>query len=167
MNKSIYLKRIKVFALFILLSGCSLSDQIVSMKNLSHCQFKLGKIENISLAGVDVSLVKVATELNIIDKAKIFANIATGRLPLKFRINIEANNPNPVKAGESIYIEGLEFTENNLVIELLDLNGHTLKSEHLFTNQNAVFQVPNLPTGVYIIEIRSINGKACARIMVQ
>ncbi len=75
--------------------------------------------------------------------------------------------PNPVKAGEVIYIEGLDLTAKYSQIELYDLTGHKIKSANLLMNPNTQFQIPNVPAGVYIIGIHHAKGLTLERIVVQ
>jgi len=75
--------------------------------------------------------------------------------------------PNPVKAGELIYIEGLDVDAKNSLIVLYDLNGNRIKSSNIFMNENAQFQIPDLPAGDYIIGIHHTKGIISVKIMVQ
>lgn len=125
--------RIKFIFLTILLSGCGLVDQMVSMKNLNQCQFKISGIENIHLAGVNVTPAKVVTDLNILDKAKILANLAKGSLPLKFTINVDVNNPNPVKAAMSKFEWILKIDDSEI------LNGEMNKYVEIAPNTSNTF----------------------------
>ncbi len=73
------------------LSGCSgVNDTI---KNAERLQFKLGKVDNLNIAGVRLSNVRSLNDLNIIEGASLLGAFAGGSLPASLTVNLIAKNP--------------------------------------------------------------------------
>lgn len=64
------------------------------LKNLTKCQFRIGTVESITLAGVNIQTVRRFTDLGVKDAAKIGTALAGGNLPLGMVVNLEVKNPN-------------------------------------------------------------------------
>ncbi|CAN5420259.1 hypothetical protein BH09BAC1_BH09BAC1_00630 [soil metagenome] len=75
--------------------GCKTLKELA---NFARCKFRYTNITQTQLAGVDVTKVMNYKDLNFTDAAKVGANLAQGRLPLNFIINLQVNNPNAEKA---------------------------------------------------------------------
>ncbi|MDQ3019975.1 MAG: hypothetical protein M3R36_05305 [Bacteroidota bacterium] len=87
------LQTLNIFILLVLIQlGCSGVNNAI--KNAERLQFKLGKVDNLNLAGVRLSNIKSIRDLNIIDGASLLAAFAGGRLPASFTLNLIAKNPN-------------------------------------------------------------------------
>jgi len=126
MNK-IKLQAIIVCFSAIIINSCS---QLKEMATLTKCQFKLKSVENISLAGVNIQNLTNFSQLNLIDAAKITSAVANGTLPLSFVLNVEAKNPNPVKASMNklewiLFIDDIEMINGilNKKIEIAPSGG--------------------------------------------
>lgn len=96
-------------------SSCEILQQATELHTFSKCEFRLSTIENIRLAGVDVQNIKEFSDINFIDAAKISQAVLGGDLPLSFRLNIEAENPNSKTAALNkldwiLFIDGIEMT---------------------------------------------------------
>ncbi|HRS54459.1 MAG TPA: hypothetical protein P5250_07105, partial [Bacteroidales bacterium] len=70
------------------------------------------------------------SQLNLIDAAKITSAVANGTLPLSFVLNVEAKNPNPVKASMNklewiLFIDDIEMINGilNKKIEIAPSGG--------------------------------------------
>jgi hypothetical protein len=70
-----------------------------ALTNLQRLQFKLGAVNNFSLAGVRLSSVGSISELSLIDAARIVAAFTQGELPASFTLNVLAKNPNDGTGG--------------------------------------------------------------------
>lgn len=87
----------KIFFL-VAISGILLSCKPKEIKTFLKCEFKLQKIENMSLAGVDIENVKTIKDLNFLEAAKITSASMSESLPINFDLVILAKNPNQQKA---------------------------------------------------------------------
>lgn len=64
------------------------------LKNLTKCQFRIGTVKGITLAGVNIQAVRRFSDLGLKDAAKVGTALATGNLPLGMTVNLEVKNPN-------------------------------------------------------------------------
>ncbi len=71
--------------------GCSTID---TLANITRLQFKLGDINNFSLAGVNLSNKNSITDFSVTDALKLTQGFASNNLPAKFTLNVLAKNPN-------------------------------------------------------------------------
>lgn len=71
--------------------GCSTID---TLSNITRLQFKLGDINNFSLAGVNLSNKSSITDFSVTDALKLTTGFASNNLPAKFTLNVLAKNPN-------------------------------------------------------------------------
>lgn len=72
-----------------------------ALTNLQRLQFKLGAVNNFSLAGVRLTSIGSISELNLIDAARLLAAFSQGELPASFTLNVLAKNPNDGTGGTS------------------------------------------------------------------
>lgn len=72
-------------------TGCTAIDAI---SNISRLQFKLGSIDNFSLAGVNLSNKSSISSFSVTDVLKLTEGFASNNLPAKFTLNVLAKNPN-------------------------------------------------------------------------
>lgn len=75
----------------ITIAGCK---SIRELKNLTKCQFRIGTVKGITLAGVNIQAVRRFSDLGLKDAAKVGAALASGNLPLNMTVNLEVKNPN-------------------------------------------------------------------------
>ncbi len=86
-----------LFCLVLLaLGGCK---SMRELKNLSKCQFRIGTVTGITLAGVNIQSVRKFSDLGFTDAGKVGLALASGSLPLAMNVNLEVKNPNKVAAG--------------------------------------------------------------------
>ena len=83
-----------IIAVF-LLPGCTILEEMVSF---SRCEFRLGSVENITLAGINVQQVSSLSDLSTADAARLTGALATGTLPLNLTLNVDIRNPNQARA---------------------------------------------------------------------
>lgn len=89
----------KIFLLIsviFLITSCSVYQTIV---NLSRLQFKLGKVDNFQLGGIDISGKSKLEDFNFQDLLKLTKAFSSGSLPASFILNVEAKNPNDGTGG--------------------------------------------------------------------
>lgn len=90
-------KLISGFILFVsFITGCSL---IQTAENLSRLKYKIQSASDYRLIGIDLKSKTRISDFSAVEILKLTASIAKGELPLTFRINIEAKNPNDGTGG--------------------------------------------------------------------
>jgi len=85
-----------ISSLIFLIVSCSVYQTIV---NLSRLQFKLGKVDNFQLNGIDISNKTKLEDFNFQDLLKLTNAFSSGSLPASFILNVEAKNPNDGTGG--------------------------------------------------------------------
>jgi len=89
-----------LFVVLLSLAGCkSLSDISNSLTSLSKMEFKLESIENMRLAGVDVTKVSDPKRLSFADGISLGKAFAEKKFPATFTLNVDARNPNNGQSG--------------------------------------------------------------------
>ena len=68
------------------------------LKNLTKCQFRIGTVKGITLAGVNIQTVRRFADLKLTDATKVGGALAAGNLPLAMTVNLEVKNPNKTLA---------------------------------------------------------------------
>lgn len=89
-------KIILISGLILLIAGCSVYETLV---NISRLQFKLGKVDNFNLNGIDISNKSKLEDFNFQDLLKLTSSFSSGSLPASFVLNVEAKNPNDGTGG--------------------------------------------------------------------
>jgi len=124
---------LSIAVLFVTFESCDVLQQATELHTFSKCEFRLNTIDNIKLAGVDVQNIKDFSDINFIDAAKISQALLTGNLPLSFRLNVEAKNPNQKTAALNklewiLFIDDIEMTSGttNERIEIPANNGQSI-----------------------------------------
>jgi hypothetical protein len=92
------MKKRHLALIFLLLLSIAACKSIRELKNLSKCQFRIGTVKGINLAGVPIQTVRRFADIGVRDAAKIAAALAGGNLPFGMTINVEAKNPNKMVA---------------------------------------------------------------------
>lgn len=87
-------KRILTLSLLVTVMVWGSCKTIKELTNFAKCKFRYTNITQTQLAGIDVTKVINYKDLNIKDAAKVATNLAQGKLPLNFTINLQVNNPN-------------------------------------------------------------------------
>ncbi|MDB5267957.1 MAG: hypothetical protein JWP58_997 [Hymenobacter sp.] len=95
------------------LSSCGISEQVQQAKAFKNVDVRLVGIEQATLAGIDVTNVRQASDLSTVQKAALLAGYASRNLPLRLRLNLEFRNPNDETAAlnEFDYIALLDGKE--------------------------------------------------------
>lgn len=91
-------KYIITIALLLSLSNlsCSVYDTFV---NLSRLKFKLGRVDNFSLNGIQISNKQKLADFSTMDVINLSSAVLQGKLPVSFTLNVEAKNPNDGTGG--------------------------------------------------------------------
>ena len=89
-------KYIFILIALISFSSCSVYETIV---NVSRLKFKLDSVNNLQIRGVSLSDKDQFKDFNIGEIAALTAGLASGDLPVSFKLNIAADNPNDGSGG--------------------------------------------------------------------
>ncbi len=81
-----------------------------ALENAQRLQFKLGKVNGFSLAGVNLQNISSINSFSLLDAASLLAAFTSGTMPATFNVNLIAKNPNT--AGGS--------TESSQILKSLD-----------------------------------------------
>jgi len=90
------LKNIFLFLVVFLLASCSVYETFV---NLSRLQFKLDKIGNFELNGINLSNKKALKDFSPQEILNISVMFSSGKFPVSFVLNVDAKNPNDGTGG--------------------------------------------------------------------
>lgn len=89
----------KLFFLLFLVTfaaGCGVYETLV---NISRLQFKLGDVNNFKVSGITIEDKQKLSDINPIDAMRLAGEVANGRLPVSFTLNVLADNPNDGNGG--------------------------------------------------------------------
>jgi hypothetical protein len=75
----------------ILINGCTGIGDAVS--NAQRLQWKLGTVSGMSVSGVSLTNVSNFSSINPLDLVKLTSDVASGKLPASFTLNLLAKNP--------------------------------------------------------------------------
>ena len=107
-------KNIAALIVLVLTASCSVLQQANEMKNFARCEFRLKNVEDVTLAGVDVTDVDQFSDLSFAEATNISMTVLKGELPLYFVLNVEVRNPNPEKASMNRFLWDL-FIDDILI----------------------------------------------------
>ena len=79
-----------LLAVLLLAPGCTTISQLAALRQVD---FDLGGVQNGLVAGVDLDRVAQTRSLGVTDVARLTAAAATGSVPLRFTLNVDAENP--------------------------------------------------------------------------
>ncbi len=105
-----------LFVSIISLQSC---DVLQQMATFTKCEFKMNSLTDTKLAGIDIQNKNSFSDLTFMDAANVTKTLLGGELPLTFKLNIEAKNPNPATAAMQkmnwiLYIDDNEITQGVL-----------------------------------------------------
>lgn len=106
--------------LAVIMVSCSVLEQANEMKNFAKCEFRLKNVQDVTLAGVDVTDVDQFSDLSYSEATNITMTAVKGKLPLYFILNVEVRNPNPEKASMSrflwdLFIDDIKITSGKVI----------------------------------------------------
>lgn len=100
MNRRIYLTAIAVIVATLFLGSCKTLNKFAdSLSNLQRLEFKLDNVNNFMLAGVNLSNIKSAKDISLMDGIKLTKAFSDKKWPAQFVLNVDAKNPNDGKGG--------------------------------------------------------------------
>ncbi|MCK9617229.1 MAG: LEA type 2 family protein [Lentimicrobiaceae bacterium] len=82
-------------------TACDVLQQAEKMANLTKCEFRLGSVTNLKLAGINVQNAKAVKDLSLMDAQRLLTAVAANSFPLTFTLNVDVRNPNTSAAGLS------------------------------------------------------------------
>jgi LEA14-like dessication related protein len=82
-------------------TACDVLQQAEKMANLTKCEFRLGSVTNLKLAGINVQNAKAVKDLSLMDAQRLLTAVAANSFPLTFTLNVDTRNPNTSAAGLS------------------------------------------------------------------
>ncbi len=89
-----------VLPLFLLFAFTNISCSIYkTLVNISRLQFKLGKVNNLTVSGISVEGKTKLSDFNAMDFLKLSSSVAGKKFPVSFTLNVEAKNPNDGTGG--------------------------------------------------------------------
>ncbi len=106
-----------VFSAFLFQSCETFSEIARTLNNLERLQFRLQGIDDFSLAGIRISLKSQLRDFTVADGIRLLAAFHGRRLPARFRLNVEAYNPNDGSGGSSRTISTLTRFDWRLLID--------------------------------------------------
>jgi hypothetical protein len=122
----------KIIPLVLLVGLLTSCDFIKETFNLINCKYKINNASNLTWAGIDLTNIKSASDLSIMDAAKAAAAIASNDYNIGFNLNVlamnETANPASVKGFDYILsLDEEEFTrgENPNYNVTINPNGGT------------------------------------------
>ena len=117
------------------------------MKTFARCEFRLKNIQDVTLAGVDITNVDQLSDLSFPEASNITMTAMQGKLPLFFQLNVEVRNPNDQKASMNRFLWDL-FIDNNLIT-----SGKVTKD--VSVEPNGGISVMPIEVGVDLFEVLS------------
>jgi len=88
-----------IFLIVFVTAACSVVRQGKQMATLAKCEFRIGSITNLYLAGINVQEIKSISDLTIMDAQQLIRSLTGSTFPLNLTLNVEARNPNSSIAG--------------------------------------------------------------------
>lgn len=90
-------KLIKVVLItLIFLSGCGIYQTI---QNISRLKYRIQSAQDYEILGIDITRKKSLRDFSSVEMLKLTSGLLQGSMPLTFKINIEAKNPNDGTGG--------------------------------------------------------------------
>ncbi|UHG90149.1 hypothetical protein [Spirosoma oryzicola] len=86
-------------ALPLLLSRCSVNQQLSQAKALGDCRYTIASADSVFLAGTDIREFRKLEDLNPARFPRLAAGLLTRNVPLDARINLDITNPTNKLAG--------------------------------------------------------------------
>ncbi|HPN37974.1 MAG TPA: hypothetical protein PL041_06185 [Melioribacteraceae bacterium] len=92
------MKKIIIFILpvLVLLTACNI---VQTYQNITRLKFKLGNVDNVTVANINVSGKNKLADFNPMDILKLTSTLTQGEFPISFVINVEAKNPSEGTGG--------------------------------------------------------------------
>ncbi|MBU3699513.1 MAG: hypothetical protein FGM33_05805 [Candidatus Kapabacteria bacterium] len=88
------MRTLVVFALVLLTSCASVRQMANSLMSLKDMQFRIVRVENMRIVGVDVSRMRSISDVSAMDAVKLLSAFRSKQLTTTFTVYVEARNPN-------------------------------------------------------------------------
>jgi hypothetical protein len=106
-----------ILSVFLLQSCAMLGEMARTLNNLERLQFRLQGVDDFSLAGIRISLKSQLRDFSVMDGIQLLAAFRAQRLMARFRLNVEALNPNDGSDGSTRTIATLARFDWRLLID--------------------------------------------------
>ena len=100
----------------VMLSGCDITKGLLSVYNMTNCEYNYKSITNLTVASMNIS-----NGISVLQIPQILAILsgASSSIPLNFTLNLDVHNPNATQAAFQaiqyiIQIDEVEFTTGRL-----------------------------------------------------
>lgn len=112
-----------ILGMIYFLISCKVMEQANEMRTFAKCEFRVKNLEEVYLAGVDVTYVDQFSDLDFSQATTISMQAMKGKMPLNFKLNVEVRNPNDEKASMNrflwdLYIDDELITKGKVVKDL-------------------------------------------------
>jgi LEA14-like dessication related protein len=139
-----------VVCVSVILSACTVTNQISQMATLALCDFRISSVSNVTLAGINVQTIRSMQDLSFSDVQKLMVAAASGSFPLSMNVNMDVKNPNSTAAGMNrmewiLFIDDIQMTQG-VVNQSLYVPGNN--------------GVASLPIGVTVDLKKALQGKS-------
>lgn len=104
-------KLVSILILSVLLTSCSVLEEILSMAAITKCEFSFHSAQDPVISGIDVARVQSFTDLTFMDGQKVVTNILQKKLPFGITANVEVKNPGTIVAAVN-YIDWIAFIDD-------------------------------------------------------
>jgi len=108
-----------VLALMLSFPSCDVLRQVQEMQMLAKCEFRIHKVTDINLAGVNVSNIQSLSDVSVLDALLLTNAFLSNQLPLNFNLNLQVKNPNEQSASLNqiewvLFIDDLQMLEGTI-----------------------------------------------------
>ena len=148
--KNLLSQFIFLFIIFYLISSCSVLNQGKELKTFAECDFNVGNVRVVNIAGVDVSGFAKISDLSINDYATLVQQAFSNEIDSKLEIEVIATNNHDKKA----YISGMDW--ELYLKESLYSNGVISKPVEILPRQQTSFVVETNINLYQIIHSKSL-----------
>lgn len=141
----------------ILLAGwsCGILDQMEDMKRFSEVRFKIKDINELTIAGVDMTGKRSFSDFTFTETARLTSKLAADELPAQFTVLLQATNPNNKKAA-------MNRLEWRLLVDKQQLTTGTIE-EYVEIPPDG--SKTNVPVKVNVDVIKLLTGKSGKALM--
>jgi hypothetical protein len=114
-NLRILPRKLTALACILFISALIQCSSLLQVEKLKNCEFRLERIEGMSIDGININRVHSINDLGIINAAKILKNLSKGSLSSEFTIIISVNNPNKSAAAMEKFEYSVMLDENEVI----------------------------------------------------
>lgn len=117
-QKKLFVLPLLIFSLLICFQSCAILQQIGdAFMNLKRLQFKLGGVNNFSLAGIRIGQFSSLSDISSSDGFKLLNAFRNNSLPAEIVLEVLALNPNDGTGGSPQTVTTLSSLESRLLID--------------------------------------------------